>query len=1312
MDVPKQFLNPKLSANYQKIFKNLDERIWKQYQKSLVECIIRKRGIHSDELDNFNSYLPEFIEALKEHVHIYHVDDNGRLHHVYIKEAHFVLPYEEGVGVDDPERALLRENYEAKVFGTSVYKILEKSVPDEESMDDSIFDLDDDDLDDVDRNNNDDNFEENDEEHLNDDDELLDDEKIYSDEIEDSDENESCDDNDDVGEDDDDEPQHQRKKQKKESVFFIDKDDYSKFDKEVYSEPVYHEIFSMPVFVSSDICVMSSPMIQPDLTYKPYIQDCSFITSRNCKVCPYEETYHNNKIIIHKPDSCEIRSQFFHPEKRHRTNCTLKFFRQQIKFKKSRDWKKPCRFIFTIPHETPPARIPIAVLAMAYGWTPEQFENCIRMFLNYEITDEIKTFLNIIRTDLDDCTTQKSAINRISRCLKKCKTMTDRRSIMSYVSFTLRGEFLPNLFDTVNNDIEYENLRKGYVLAEATANLVQLSDIVNQPRPEHMKWYPNDLRSYCYKRLVTPGQNLMILARKLIKHYVKKASMNFKKCIKNGVNIDVNNIFNKKMIKLTNAVKNGIFDSKSDAAEANQHKTQLMITGFCHDSFHMQVQMIKKFAMKKNANPEPLMTHPTQTGRVDPYLTPETEKCGIIRFKALGAWITSLIDEKSVMEIVTQIINEHSSEFGWIPLAHRLNDDSVSNQNYFGLKDYTLVKDVYGGIIGWVKDPVKLYKIMLMYRRRGVLYPYLSMHIDRKTNAMPMFYFNCDEGRMMRPLIVMENLPKLVKIMNDKVSMWEYLCHSDPIQYLIQNGVVEYLDASEEYCGFVYVAECLNKAVSANFEQTHMEISQLMTLSITVCNAFCNHNQGPRRMYTGNMEKRSISLKLFEDRGTTVSHSLWYAQLPVFSDPVDEVLDLRYTEPNGVNAVVAIMAMGDNMEDALIMKKEAIERGMGLSTETSIVICVLGDNYYFERPSNQCLGKAALQKYDHILEDGSPRIGATLNSCDAVVGRVFKKKKDGSVVQRCMSKFLAWNESYRVKSVQKYPPHDPKIMRVSLVTHNKPNIGDKFFFKHGQKSTCGRIVSSHDLPFIEYGPMAGVSPDVIINVCALSRITQGLLLEMLLGQARTLSPSQLSQYDTVFMSESSFDDKLRVCSHVLNSHGLSRKGKYRMIQGTTGLPVKCEIFNGLVYMGVLKHMAQKKLRSRDRGPVNEMTKQTTTGRKNLGGLKFGEMENWNIHSYGMPSVFRDINCESADKFTLYWCSRCNIQCMGCVDINFYFCTSCKRNDKIIKLNNTYITNLAFQEMETAGFGHTFITKKDDNNLLDERLVHQTSQLEI
>jgi DNA-directed RNA polymerase beta subunit len=109
------------------------------------------------------------------------------------------------------------------------------------------------------------------------------------------------------------------------------------------------------------------------------------------------------------------------------------------------------------------------------------------------------------------------------------------------------------------------------------------------------------------------------------------------------------------------------------------------------------------------------------------------------------------------------------------------------------------------------------------------------------------------------------------------------------------------------------------------------------------------------------------------------------------------------------------------------------------------------------------------------------------------------------------------------------------------------------------------------------------------------------------------------------------------------------------------------------------------------------------------------MENWNLHCHGLSAMFQNVNYESADKFMVFFCTRCNNFAIGCMESDFYFCKMCEKSDEIVRLELPYITCLTFQELYAAGWGHTLIAKKKHTNDVDltsdeSKIFHEHQKL--
>ena len=589
--------------------------------------------------------------------------------------------------------------------------------------------------------------------------------------------------------------------------------------------------------------------------------------------------------------------------------------------------------------------------------------------------------------------------------------------------------------------------------------------------------------------------------------------------------------------------------------------------------------------------------------------------------------------------------------------------------------------DVYlnGRLIGNTESPAEVMKDLKQMRLEGIISPEVSISFNQRYNDIDIW---SDEGRIVRPLIRVENGVPLLKEehlqkLKNKEMTWDNL---------ISMGVIEYVDAAEEENAYIALKE-----ENLIKENTHLEIDPLIIFGISAgIIPYLNHNMSTRLTLGANMSKQGIGLYVsnYSLRTDTQRHLLHYMQKPIVRTMGNDLIDFD-NHASGQNFVVAIISRGGyNMQDALILNKAAIERGLGRSSffrsyKAEERKYPGGQLDTIELPEKDVRGYLSEQAYRYLDEDGIISPECPVGEDDVLIGKTspprflevmeefgmqVKNRRESSVAIRV-------GEGGTVDKVIISETLDgDKLVKVKLRDQRIPELGDKFASRHGQKGVIGILVPQEDAPFTK----EGITPDLIINPHAIpSRMTVGQLLETVGGKLGSLEGRFIDA--SPFSSEP--EDKLR---SELEKCGFKNTGREVMYDGVTGKKLEAEIFIGVIYYQKLKHMVVDKIRARSRGPVQILTRQPTAGKSREGGLRLGEMEKDCLVGHGAALLLKERLLDESDRTVVPICNTCGLVSVYDKFRDYSYCSVCGENVDITFVEMSYAFKLFLDELKSMG----------------------------
>jgi len=783
----------------------------------------------------------------------------------------------------------------------------------------------------------------------------------------------------------------------------------------------------------------------------------------------------------------------------------------------------------------------------------------------------------------------------------------------------------------------------------------------------------DDKDYYGNKRLELAGNSISLLFEDLFKKYNSDLKKQIDQAFLKSEPIDIPRLMNSDIIThgLINSIATGNWNIKR--YKINRSGVTELLNRLSYISALGMMTRITSHFEKSRKTSGPRALQPSQWGMVCPNDTPEGASCGLTKNLALLAHVTTAQNENSIINLCINLgaedinINpeidndETDYEFNLVKngssnlrkLANKLNQNFIIYVN--------------GTPIGLTSIPYEFCNKFKKCRRKGLIHEFVSIYCNAENNSINIA---CDAGRLTRPYIRVENGKPLITSNDLKMIQNKSITFSS----LVKCGKIEYLDVNEENNALIALDEKWIKP-----ETTHMEIAQFSILGVIAgIIPYPHHNQSPRITYQCAMGRQSIGNIGYNEliRTDNVLFLLIYAQKPLLKTLTIELSNYEKF-PAGQNASVAVMSYsGYDIEDAIILNKASLDRGFGRimafnRIETSFEAYSNNTKDVRVAPGKDSCNNNTKLSLHAVDVDGLPFIGAKLTKGDIYVNK-FTPENTKKFYHQISD--VNYKENYLVyrKPVPAYVDRVlltsnlkfPELVKIILRQTRRPELGDKFSSRHGQKGVCGMIFPQEDMPFNEQG----WCPDLIMNPHGFpSRMTVSKLIELIGSKSAT--------FDGKFKYGNAFaGDNVEDLGNILIAHGFSYSGKDILYSGLTGEPLNCFVFNGPVFYQRLRHMVLDKIHSRSRGKKTALTRQPTEGRSKDGGLRIGEMEKDCLVGYGASCLLLERLMLSSDLFLASICGKCGYLGMK------GFCQYCDDGSNMAEIKMPYAFKLLTQEL--------------------------------
>ena len=950
----------------------------------------------------------------------------------------------------------------------------------------------------------------------------------------------------------------------------------------------------------------------------------------------------------------------------------------------------------TLPFVVKP--IPVAVLIRALGWSLVSFTCLIGSMMGQNVIPELDFKLRTLFAGLPSNCTQEVALVMLANCssanarhvgatmrssagevrnsgkpldAEQSEPPANCDATLSLVRFgqhTLSHSLFPHLNDAVD--------KKVYLLARCVWKLLACTSV-----PAVASFDDRDL----HKRYESCGTLWTSLFRQVLTTYLDLVSRQLTKHLAHASNsnkeLSIHKIIDGEFptAQFTYCMKTGMWCATKSAVSARRNISQSLTCS-------SQAAQFGHFSrLSSSVNPDARDTAPRQVRgaaflRQCPSYTPEDRFCGLTTHIAFGARMSMGSDPHLLMRIVARkgahLITPFSSwpeEFGSVFDGSGAPQDLNTIAEKFATAFFHKVPIfIESEIVGWTSAPAELSLLIRNLRRGCAVAPDVGVTLHSQPERCVRV--RCCAGRILAPLLRIDAATHAFWRANRRFAVAD----------LEAAGVLEYLDADEMVncvtatsCdnALSRIAESAARAVASGQEEKEWEFTHLLMDPALIFSSaaaripFAHHDASTRVSFSASMIGQGVDLRMDQNAMQANKHTLLYPQRQLvktrFMATGGGTLDMC-----GQLLKVAVYDMGANQNDAFIVNRQAVQRGMFHSGferlyKSDMPVGVQSQREQFQRPDPNTTAQVKFGRLDHLdPRTGLPFVGSIVRAGDVVIGRVEQLKGTATAQVRALdssmhaldlldSSTVHHGETAVVaRTLMTRGQHGNLIAKTVVRCMTGVKDGDKISSLHGQKG----VLLEEDEWNMPFSISDGTAPDVLIGAPGISsRNTNGQLHESQANKAYCLNPEKMTLENLHDATAFAKGDPAKI-QDILRKGGFAPSGTERFCLGTTGELIDAHIFIGLVYMQRLRHLVSQKQHACATAPRNPVTQQPCSGRHQGGALRTGTMELDALAGHGCEEIMSECMRTESDPAWMWCCIVCGA--ITNVVVGNTFCSLC------------------------------------------------------